>query len=885
MKLKKSILYLFLMCVFMLTGSATASSIDITTMTSSDIGNVGSEGSSIITTDSIIIFGSGNDIWGTNDAFHYVYHQLNGNGSLVTRVAEMDNTDSWAKVGIMIRETLDSDSPHAMAFITPERGISLAYRLTKGGDSARHNLTAGTTPYWLKLERNDDVFSAYKSINGTDWEAVGEITLSISESAYIGLAVTSHAHSKLNTTTFDNILLTEQTSNQLESTDIGDAPIAGSTSQNDDEAIVSSSGDTIWGQSDSFRYAYLPLNRNGSLVTKVTDITNTHDWAKAGIMIRETLDNDSPHAMAFVTSGKGISFQYRITKGGNSARKDLFSGSAPYWLKLERRNQTFTAYKSVNGTDWDTMGEISIPMQESVYIGLAVSAGNSDQLNTSVFNNISLSTTDAPADDVDVHEENDTMAQAKDIPENDIQEHNFFDDPVDWVKFSAIAGVEYNLITWTTGQTNTIITLYGAAEQVLASNDDKAAGELGSRILWTAPSDGTYYLKIESYAGVYGENQKYTVQIGNNDPPVAINQTVYLHSMTETNVTLTGSDANYDPLSFQIVTQPTKGIISGTAPDLIYTPNQDFTGSDHFSFVVSDGKDTSKIGTVLFTEPHTNAPVKVFILAGQSNMLGYGEVSENLPHVDHLPKLTAEDPATYGKYWTKRNDVWVCMPNRNPGELKIGFAANRERNLGPELSLGHEFGDHFAEEVLFIKVSVGGTTLAEDWLPPSAVDQPDEVMGPLYAEMVAYVNDVLTNIGDYWPAYQGQGYDIGGFIWLQGWNDMLKPDFLSIYEENLMALVSDVRSEFGIPDLPVMIMDSPNDGVSANHLALAQAKQNAVVRLNDIHAGSAVYVSTDATTGFWDPSGWGPSFHFNLSAKTYIKVGNAGAAAFLPLVQ
>ncbi len=359
-----------------------------------DIGEAPIAGSTTQEGEETVITTSGKTIWGQNDSFRYAYQIFAGNGSMVTRVSDISNSDGWAKAGIMIRETLDADSPYAMVFVTPDKGISFQYRLTKGGNSSRKDLFSGSAPYWLKLERNGNSFVAYKSIDGTEWEEFGQVAIPLQESVYIGLAVSCSNTEQLNTSRFDNISIIIDTGTGAtifpDSIDIGNVPIPGSASQINEEVTITSSGQTIWGESDSFHYAYKALQGNGSIVTRVTDVSNSAAWAKAGIMIRETLDANSPHAMAFVTSGKGISFQYRVTKGGNSDRKDLFSGSAPYWIKLERTDNVFSAYRSINGTEWEALGEVTIPMQYSVYIGLAVSIGNSEQLSSSRFDNIIL---------------------------------------------------------------------------------------------------------------------------------------------------------------------------------------------------------------------------------------------------------------------------------------------------------------------------------------------------------------------------------------------------------------------------------------------------------------------------------------------------------------
>jgi len=102
-------------------------------------------------------------------------------------------------------------------------------------------------------------------------------------------------------------------------------------------------------------------------------------WAKAGVMIRETLDANSPHAMVAVTPGNGVAFQYRGMPGDVSANVNQGGITAPHWLKLSRSGNTFTAQHSTDGSDWETLGlPQTVVMAPNVYVGLALTSHNND---------------------------------------------------------------------------------------------------------------------------------------------------------------------------------------------------------------------------------------------------------------------------------------------------------------------------------------------------------------------------------------------------------------------------------------------------------------------------------------------------------------------------
>lgn len=170
-----------------------------------DIGAVGAAGSANYSGGTFTVTGSGADIWGTGDEFRYVYQAASGKCEIKARLASQQNTDAWAKSGVMIRETLSAGSKHAMMAVTPGNGLHFQYRTATGGSSTDIAGGAGTAPSWVRLVRTGNTITAYASANGSAWTTVGAVSLSLGSSVYIGLAVTSHADGTLNTSTFDNV--------------------------------------------------------------------------------------------------------------------------------------------------------------------------------------------------------------------------------------------------------------------------------------------------------------------------------------------------------------------------------------------------------------------------------------------------------------------------------------------------------------------------------------------------------------------------------------------------------------------------------------------------------------------------------------------------------
>jgi hypothetical protein len=161
---------------------------------------------------------------------------------------------------------------------------------------------------------------------------------------------------------------------------------------------MTASGADIWlvngVEADEFHFAYKMLTGVGSITARVDSVENTNVWAKAGVMIRETLDPDSAHAMMVVTPAQGVSFQRRPGTGATSANTDAAELAAPYWVKIERDIAgNFTGYSSANGTTWDMLGTENIPMGANTYIGLALTSHDADLTCQAVFSNVTTTGT------------------------------------------------------------------------------------------------------------------------------------------------------------------------------------------------------------------------------------------------------------------------------------------------------------------------------------------------------------------------------------------------------------------------------------------------------------------------------------------------------------
>ncbi|MHC4439557.1 MAG: hypothetical protein ACYS3S_19545, partial [Planctomycetota bacterium] len=167
--------------------------------------------------------GSGGDIWNQSDEFHYAYKTLSGPGSIAARVQSVSDTDNWAKAGVMIRETLDADSKHAMTIVSYASGVSFQRRPDTSGNSFEDTTGEITAPYWVKIERSlAGGFSAYSSADGSTWKKVGVTeNIQMGTNTYIGLAVTAHSAGATCEAVFTNVTTAGNVGQQWTNQDIG----------------------------------------------------------------------------------------------------------------------------------------------------------------------------------------------------------------------------------------------------------------------------------------------------------------------------------------------------------------------------------------------------------------------------------------------------------------------------------------------------------------------------------------------------------------------------------------------------------------------------------------------------------------------------------------
>src|SRR5882672_11351892 len=176
----------------------------------SDIGSPGLAGSAAYNNSNWTVSGGGSVIWNAADQFNFANTTFSGDGSIIAQVTSLQNTDPWAKAGVMFRNDTTAGSVNVSIVGTPGNGVSFQWRSAAGGQCSASVATGITAPVWLQLVRSGGNFTGYYSYDGSNWVQVGSAQILMNGTVLAGLDVTAHNNGALNTATFTNVNLTGQ---------------------------------------------------------------------------------------------------------------------------------------------------------------------------------------------------------------------------------------------------------------------------------------------------------------------------------------------------------------------------------------------------------------------------------------------------------------------------------------------------------------------------------------------------------------------------------------------------------------------------------------------------------------------------------------------------
>lgn len=337
-------------------------------------------------------------------------------------------------------------------------------------------------------------------------------------------------------------------------------------------------------------------------------------------------------------------------------------------------------------------------------------------------------------------------------------------------------------------------------------------------------------------------------------------------------------------------------------------------------------------GAVLLANVSAADTVKVFLLAGQSNM--EGQASNELINHQATDEKTRDlfKHLRTGEEWTVRDDVFIKYLGRHGG-LTVGYGVGD--HTGPELEFGHMMGEHFEEPVILIKAAWGGHSLYQKFRSPSAglpseeklaaelesaqtrvknaneknkkndplptMEEIKEPYGSSYKNMMTEVEETFANYETLFPTLKGKKLEMAGFVWFQGFNDMFGDDAPAEYAENLKKLIGDVRKDLDKPNLPFVIAAIGNNGSKPAEKGMLTV-QNAQLSMNEVpeFAGNVKAFRTDELVDKaaedlfptwkenfeqWKLVGSDRPYHYLGSAIWYTRIGHRMGESMIELVK
>ena len=386
--------------------------------TSQDIGAPALAGDAVFASGTFRIDAAGAEIGKGRDEFHFVYQPIEGDVDIRARIDSITPVDKSSQAGVMIRSSLDDDAAHGYAFVSVRDGTAFQRRRAQVGSSTlsvgrgkalkrprgqgRRPQAAGgreARPQWVRLVRVGTTLTAYKSTDGRSWVLVGSDTVALGRTVYVGLAVTSHAPTRRATAAISNVtLLRSELPMDQRNTDIGRPKVSGGVTYANGAYTIHAGGTDIWDTADQFHFVYQPVTGDVDVIARVRSITEAHRWSKAGVMIRETLDPGSRHAVALTSAAMGHAFHRRTETNRRSSHTSGGYGTAPVWVRLVRTGTLFEAFRSDDGQAWTSMGAEVIPMADKVYVGLAAVSHSPKQASTTVIDGLAITGVREPDD-------------------------------------------------------------------------------------------------------------------------------------------------------------------------------------------------------------------------------------------------------------------------------------------------------------------------------------------------------------------------------------------------------------------------------------------------------------------------------------------------------
>jgi hypothetical protein len=329
---------------------------------------------------------------------------MTDSGRVEARISDLQNTNPFAKVGVMVRAGLGPDAATVILDVRPGTSTSggdfggLEFMVRSQTGAAMEFLSGASAtarPVSLRLTWQGNRVLAQVQFqdesNTGIYITIGATNMAMPATPEAGLAVTSHDQTQLTTAHVTGLLAVPIPPDGWHSSDVGDVGQVGSAVETNGVWTITGAGGDIWGAADAFRYLWRGATGTGpQLTVRIDDLKTTHAFAKTGLMVRQTLDADSPTIILDVTPSGNVEFMSRGAKGGEMRYLGGTTVTFPVWLRLSNASDPFgtdyfasVSQDGVHFTGLPTVpGNIGLKTLPAYYVGVAVTSHDTSQVTT-----------------------------------------------------------------------------------------------------------------------------------------------------------------------------------------------------------------------------------------------------------------------------------------------------------------------------------------------------------------------------------------------------------------------------------------------------------------------------------------------------------------------
>jgi len=352
------------------------------------------------------ITGSGTDIWGKSDQFHYVWRQMSGDFTATATVRFLSDGIAHRKGVIMLRKSVDADSPFVQLAIHGDGTPAIQFRNRKADNTNTVDFPMEGPGIWhLKLVRRGATITYWIAKDGASLKELGHTPNQLGSQILLGLGVSSHTQKATNTVVFSDVSVQQlpapdasRLGTFTSSGDVGAPQIKGSVQYSNGEYRITGAGANIWAKQDQFQYVWRELTGNFTVNATMRFLGEGNEHRKAGIMVRQSLDTDAAFADVVIHGNGMPALQWRSKQGEDTNAFDLpFDGPGTFKVKLVRTGMKIYMYIGKNGAESTKIANTEISFQGPVLVGLAVCSHKADASDTVIFSDVTVEEQPTPA--------------------------------------------------------------------------------------------------------------------------------------------------------------------------------------------------------------------------------------------------------------------------------------------------------------------------------------------------------------------------------------------------------------------------------------------------------------------------------------------------------